>query len=59
MRTKGCLNSGLITKYAFKVNEVLRGKRSTPYFQPARPLTENYDQIVADYYLTLGDEVNT
>lgn len=41
------------------VNEVLRGKRSTPYFQPARPMTQDFDQIVADYYLTLGDEVNS
>lgn len=39
------------------VNEVLRGKRSTPYFQPARPIEGNISDLVATYYLNLGDDI--
>lgn len=41
------------------VNEVMKGKRSTPYFQPARPITGDIRTIIADYYLTLGDDVES
>ena len=39
------------------VNEVLRGKRSTPYFQPARPITEEISTVITDYYYHLGDNI--
>lgn len=39
------------------VNEVLRGKRSTPYFQPAMNTDLLTDEAVLDYFYHLGDEL--
>ncbi len=39
------------------VSEVLRGKHSATYYQPARPLTDDIASTVADYFYSLGDEL--
>ena len=39
------------------VNEVLRGKRSTPYFQPATNTATLTDDIILDYFYHLGDDI--
>lgn len=39
------------------VNEVLRGKRSTPYFQPARNTSDITEEVVLDYFYHLGNEL--
>ena len=38
------------------VSEVMRGKRSKPYFQPARPIETLTPENIIDYFNTLGDE---
>lgn len=40
------------------VSEVLRGKRSKPYFQPARPADTITPDIVIDYLNNLGNDYN-
>lgn len=39
------------------VSEVLRGKRSTPYFQPAVNPTALTDDIILDYFYHLGNDI--
>lgn len=39
------------------VSEVLRGKRSTPYFQPARNSIELTEEAVRTYFNELGDDL--
>lgn len=39
------------------VSEVLRGRRQTPYFQPARPTNQINEQVVLEYFYHLGDEL--
>ena len=41
------------------VSEVLRGRRQTPYFQPARPTTQIDEQAVLQYFYHLGDELES
>ncbi len=40
------------------VNEVLRGSRQTPYYQPARPTEQIDEHAVLDYFYNLGDDLN-
>ena len=39
------------------VSEVLRGRRQTPYFQPALPTERIDEQTVLDYFYHLGDNL--